>query len=404
MPRLAFVAAPSLPCPRRAGRAAAAAAERPRLAHPPARWRAARLAAADGPPAGAGAVGRWAEAVVRAGEEEEHGEAGVAGGVELELRGDGVGGDGGGGLGGSGSGGSAGGGSGSSSDGSGEQLPDDVARALALGVLSSEALARYHAAATGGNPLMRLLIVIPSFRTRVLADSAFVFKLLVQELIGNGTCVASEFAVRGKEIVNEIEYVASDLIVGTVVEAAFVWLLAPRLSDATASAAAAAASGSGTGSKIGAYVSSLPANAFEASTALRNYSLSMRAASFVYAGAQYAAIGMVAGLVGTAITYGLIESRKALDKGYVPERPMPPLFASSAGWAAFMALSSNTRFQLVEGIERLLPAVIKGGRVADATLKSTVIGLRFLNNYYGGVQFIQFFRFLGLQAVAEESK
>lgn len=275
-------------------------------------------------------------------------------------------------------------------------LPVDLQKALDAGALSAEALARYRKITTSGNIIMQMMMRIPSFRTRVMADSAFVFKLLVQELVGNGTALASEFAVRGKDIANEIEYVASDLIIGTVVEAAFVWLLAPRL--ATNGANASLRDG-----KLSRFLASLPANAFEASTAIKTYTFPLRAASFINAALQYAAIGLGAGIVGTMITYGLIESRKLLDSNYVPERPLPPVFANSAGWAAFMALSSNTRFQLVEGIERMLPTLIKGGRAADAFLKVAIVGLRFGNNYWGGVQFIKFFRFLGLHAVAEHA-
>jgi Protein RETICULATA-related len=304
-----------------------------------------------------------------------------------------------GGAAGSGGGHSGGGGGGDGASSEDDSLPADVQQALAAGVLSAEALARYRSYALGGNPLMRLLVAVPSFRTRVLADAGFVFKLLAQELIGNGTALASEFAVRGKDIVNELEYVVSDVIVGTVVEAAFVWLLAPRMAGAVASATATAGARS---SGLASLLNSLPANAFEASTAARSFSLQLRVLSFVYAGLQYAAIGMVAGVVGTAITYGLLETRKAFDASYVPDRPMPPIFSNSVAWAAFMGLSSNTRFQAVEGIERVLPLVMRGSSVADSALKFSVVALRFGNNYWGGVQFIQFMRFLGLHATGEE--
>jgi hypothetical protein len=309
---------------------------------------------------------------------------------QVELRNDGGVADGTGGVGGGG--GAWGRGGGGDGYGKEDPLPDDLSRALAAGALSSEALARYLAYAKAANPLTRLIIGIPAFRTRILADSGFLFKLVVQELVGNGTGLASEIVVRGKEIVNELEYVASDLIVGTVVEAGFVWLLAPRL----ASTSSVVDPGI-----LTRFFESLPANAFEASTALRKYSLPLRFASFANAGLQYAAVGMVAGIVGTAITYSLIEGRKRFDPKYVPDRPLPPILASSAGWAAFMALSSNPRFQAVEGIERALNAALQGSGVQGAILKTSIVALRFGNNYWGGVQFINFFRYLGLQAIAE---
>ncbi|KAI0561272.1 hypothetical protein FGB62_88g04 [Gracilaria domingensis] len=309
----------------------------------------------------------------------------------LNLTGDESGGDRDGyGHGGSGGGGRGGGSAGGSGGGGydGYELPEDLKQALAFGSLTQESLRRYFNALK--NPLLRLLMAIPAYRTRALADSAFFFKLMVQELIGNGTALASEIAVRGKDIVHELEYVASDLIVGTVVEAAFVWLLAPTLSLPSAS-----------GSSLSCFLSSLPSNIFQRSTAIQQFTLTQRAASFVYAGIQYTLIGFVAGIVGTAITYGLIEGRKRLDKTYEPERPMPAVIPNSAAWGVFMGVSSNTRFQLVEGLE-LGIAKLFAGR-ANSVVNGSIIALRFANNYWGGVQFVQFFRYLGLHATGEET-
>lgn len=52
---------------------------------------------------------------------------------------------------------------------------------------------------------------------------------MVQGVIGNGTEPIGEIKVRLKDIEHALEYVASDLIIGTVIEAAFLWLLAPTL-------------------------------------------------------------------------------------------------------------------------------------------------------------------------------
>lgn len=272
-------------------------------------------------------------------------------------------------------------------EGSGD-LPEDLRTALACGSLSSEALNRYFQALK--NPFSKLLMAIPAYRTRALADSSFFFKLMAQEVIGNGTALASEIAVRGNDIVHELEYVASDLIVGTVVEAAFVWLLAPTLLLPKTS-----------GSSISKYLSRLPANVFQSSTSVQAFTLSQRIASFFYAGAQYAAIGFVAGIVGTAITYAIIEGRKRLETNYKPERPLPAVLPNSAAWGSFMAVSSNTRFQIVEGMELGIAKLFVGK--AQSFVNASIIALRLANNYWGGVQFVQFFRYIGLHATGEQS-
>lgn len=269
-----------------------------------------------------------------------------------------------------------------------DSLPDDMKAALAYGSISGDAVSRYLKAMK--NPVTRFLLTFGSFRSRFLVDSSFLFKLLVQEVIGNGTALASEIAVRGKEIVHEVEYVASDLIVGTVIEAAFVWLLAPTL----------VLPSGGNVSALARYVTALPSHMFQAASPLQSFSVGQRVASFVYAGGQYALIGFVGGVVGTAITYALLEGRKRLDEGYTPMRPMPAVIPNSAGWAAFMALSSNTRFQIVEGMELGIAQMLTGS--SASLVNPAIIALRFVNNYWGGVQFVQFFRAIGLHATGQE--
>lgn len=271
-----------------------------------------------------------------------------------------------------------------------DELPDDIKKALAYGSITRSDVQRYLKAIR--NPFLRLFLSIPGFRTRFIADSAFCFKLLVQEIIGNGTALAGEIAVRGKEIVDEVEYVASDLIVGTVIEAAFVWLLAPTMRLPTAANASA----------LSKYFAALPSNFFQPSSALVSFTITQRIAAFFYAAVQYAAIGLGGGIVGTAITYSLLEARKLIDSTYKPVRPMPPVIPNSLGWAAFMGVSANTRFQLVEGLELGVTRLLTS--YSQSFVNSAILVLRFLNNYWGGVQFVRFFRAIGLHATAEEDR
>lgn len=272
-------------------------------------------------------------------------------------------------------------------------LPADLAAAVQAGTLGADALGRYlHLVRPGGNRLLSWATTHwAPFRNRILADEAFLFKLAAQEVIGNGTALVGEIAVRGPAIVDELEYVGADVAVGTVVEAAFVWLLAPLTPHARTAAAAAAA-----GSPLRSALSALPASVFEASAPGRVYSVGQRAASFFWTGGQYGAIGFGAGLAGTALTYGVIQARRALDAGYVPERPQPAVVPNSAAWAAFMAGSSNARFQAVDGVELAVGRAV-GGR-HPGVLRVAILGLRTANNLLGGIQFVQWMRWLGLQS------
>jgi hypothetical protein len=66
---------------------------------------------------------------------------------------------------------------------------------------------------------------------------------------------------------------------------------------------------------------------------------------------------------------------------------------------AFLAVSSNTRYQIINGLERLVEASPVGKRVPAASLAFTV-GVRFANNVYGGMQFVDWARMSGCQWVA----
>lgn len=225
-----------------------------------------------------------------------------------------------------------------------------------------------------------------SFRDRFLCDEQFVFKLLAQELIGNGTSLAGEFIERREHIIDELEYVFSDLMIGTVVEAAFVWLLTPRVPFPALQTTSVSA--------LRSLINALPASVFEANTATRSYSLMQRIASLLFVSSQYMAIGFGCGIIGTILVYGMIKGRQMIQPDYVPKRSMPEVVPNSLGWGLFLATSSNFRFQVVEGMEIALARLLKQREMA---LKSLIVILRFANNLYGGVQFVQFFRLLGLQ-------
>lgn len=61
-----------------------------------------------------------------------------------------------------------------------------------------------------------------------------------------------------------------------------------------------------------------------------------------------------------------------------------------------MALSSNTRYQIVNGLERVVESSAVAQKVPLIAMAFTV-GIRFANNIYGGMQFVDWARFAGVQ-------
>lgn len=62
----------------------------------------------------------------------------------------------------------------------------------------------------------------------------------------------------------------------------------------------------------------------------------------------------------------------------------------------FLAVSSNTRYQIINGLERVVEASPLAKQLPPIAMAFTV-GVRFANNVYGGMQFVDWARLAGAQ-------
>ena len=58
-----------------------------------------------------------------------------------------------------------------------------------------------------------------------------------------------------------------------------------------------------------------------------------------------------AGIVGTSLSNGLLEMRKALDPAFVSQNAAPSVLGNAACWSLHMGLSSNLRYQILGGAD-----------------------------------------------------
>uniref|UniRef100_A0A803L432 Uncharacterized protein n=1 Tax=Chenopodium quinoa TaxID=63459 RepID=A0A803L432_CHEQI len=165
-------------------------------------------------------------------------------------------------------------------------------------------------------------IFIKGWKSRVLADPQFPFKVLMEELVGVTSCVIGDMASRPNFGLNELDFVFSTL------------------------------------------------------------------------GAIFAAVGFAAGLVGTAMSNGLIAIKKKMDPGFETPNKAPPTLLNAVTWALHMGLSSNLRYQTLNGVEFLLAKA-----ASPVVFKSSVVVLRCLNNVLGGMSFVVLARMTGSQSV-----
>lgn len=218
---------------------------------------------------------------------------------------------------------------------------------------------------------------LSGWRSRVAADPQFPFKVLMEELVGVSACVLGDMASRPNFGLNELDFVFSTLVVGSILNFVLMYLLAPTASSASQGLPSI-------------FASCPPSHMFEPGP----YGLISRLGTFVYKGTLFAAVGFAAGLVGTALSNGLITIRKKMDPTFETPNKAPPTILNAATWAIHMGVSSNLRYQTLNGIEFLLDKT-----VSPLVFKSSVIVLRCLNNVLGGMSFVVLARMTGSQSV-----
>ena len=176
---------------------------------------------------------------------------------------------------------------------------------------------------------------------RLMADPAFVQKMLVEQVISVSSNLAWEARQRGENFTKELDLVAINTLSVAAATGALVWLIAPNRS-------------------YGAVhkfpwqnmLQSMPNNLFDASTPYRQFSMGNRAASLVVKSAELCAVGSIAGAAMSGLSQLAVNLRQQRDPSFTPSVPIPDLAKSTAGMGMYMALSANLRYQAVSGIDR----------------------------------------------------
>ncbi|KAE8704458.1 ZIP metal ion transporter family [Hibiscus syriacus] len=223
-------------------------------------------------------------------------------------------------------------------------------------------------------------LLLSRWRDRIAADPQFPFKVLTEELVGVTTCILGDMASRPNFSLNELDFVFSTLIVGSIMNFTIMYLLAPKVSASS--------------STLPSIFANCPqSRMFEPG----GYTLMNRLGNVVFRGTVFAVVGFGAGLVGTAISNGLIKMRKKMDPTFETPNEQPPTLLNAVTWATHMGFNNNLRYQTMNGIEFVLA---KG--LPPVMFKSSVVVLRCLNNVLGGMSFVVLARMTGSQSVAEK--
>ncbi|XP_068644040.1 protein RETICULATA, chloroplastic-like [Aristolochia californica] len=271
----------------------------------------------------------------------------------------------------------------------GVNLPLDMLDAAKKIGIRKVLLSRYLDLQASSWPLGVAIRSCSLLRNRMLADPAFLFKIGTEIVIDSCCATFAEVQKRGKDFWAEFELYLADLLVGVVVNVALVGLLAPyaRFGQPIAP--------KGFFGHIQHTCGALPSSVFEAERPGCRFSVQQRIGTYFYKGLLYTAVGFCCGIIGQGIANLIMTAKRSIKKSK-EDIPVPPLVKSAALWGVFLGVSSNTRYQIINGLERLVEASPVAKRVPPVAMAFTV-GVRFANNIYGGMQFVDWARWSGVQ-------
>lgn len=269
-------------------------------------------------------------------------------------------------------------------------LPSDMAEAARSPGLRQLLLSRYLNLQAAIWPLGAAIRASSILRNRMLADPSFLFKVSIEIMIDSCCATFAEVQKRGKDFWSEFELYVADLLVGVVVDVVLVCMLAPFVRFGQPTRAA------GLRGTVNHAIGALPSSVFEAEMPGRRFSIQQRIGTYFYKGIQYGAVGFGCGIIGQGIANSIMTLKRKLKKSEEHDVAVPPLLKSAALWGVFLAVSSNTRYQVVNGLERVVESSILAKRVPLIAIAFTV-GIRFANNVYGGMQFVDWARWSGVQ-------
>ncbi|KAJ0080543.1 hypothetical protein Patl1_23636 [Pistacia atlantica] len=233
-------------------------------------------------------------------------------------------------------------------------LPTGFRQAYEMGLVSSAQLIKFlaiNARPTSTRFISRALPegISRAFIGRMIADPAFLYKLLLEQAATIGCTAWWEFQNRKERIKQEWDLALINVLTVSACNAFVVWSLAPCRSY-----------GKTFRFDLQNTLQKLPNNIFENSYPLREFDLQKRIHSLFFKAAELCMMGLTAGAVQGSLSNVLAGKKK--------ERlsvTIPTVSTNALGYGAFLGLYANLRYQLLCGFDR---AVINHFDVIGVTL------------------------------------
>lgn len=247
-------------------------------------------------------------------------------------------------------------------------LPAGFRQAYEMGLVSSAQLVKFLAINARPTTTRFISRAIPegisrAFIGRMIADPAFLYKLLLEQAATIGCTAWWEFKNRKERIKQEWDLALTNVLTVMACNAFVVWSLAPCRSY-----------GNTFRFDLQNTLQKLPNNVFEKSYPLREFDLQKRIHSLFFKAAELCMVGLTAGAVQGSLSNFLAGKKK--------ERlsmTIPTVSTNALGYGAFLGLYANLRYQLLCGFDR---AVVNHFDVIGVTLFLST-ALRILNDQLG---------------------
>ncbi|CAI8597390.1 unnamed protein product [Vicia faba] len=280
-----------------------------------------------------------------------------------------------------------------------DALPQDLQKGIDLGLVSPEVLQNFFDLEK--YPLLsELTHRFQGFRERLLADPKFLYRLAIEEGISVTTTVLAQYLKRKENFFQELDYVITDSVRGSVVDFFTVWLPAPTLSFISY---ADDMNASDNISSLMGLLGSIPDNAFQKNPVGTNWDLNHRIASVLFGGLKLAGVGFISSIGAVASSNSLFAVRKLLNPAIITDQQIArsPILKTAVVYALFLGISANLRYQIIAGVVE--------HRISDQFASQTfLVNLlsfvsRTINSYWGTQQWIDLARDTGLQVRTTES-
>lgn len=240
---------------------------------------------------------------------------------------------------------------------------------------------------------------IQGFKERATYDPQFVTKLSIEMLVGFVTQMIAEVGKRGANSLAEVDFIVADLVMGLSANFAAVYLSAPT----GASGAKGNADGKASAT-VKSFWDSCPDNAFQKTSEGRTFSLLQRFGAILKVAPKLFWIGFAAMAVGTGFTSLLSGARAVCANGLSSVAVSTSgaivsalaLCKTSIAIGAYLAVSTNLRYQIVAGImeERVLDPLFLNMYPSKFCHGLGSFVVRTTNTFVGSAMMVDFLKWL----------